>query len=213
MRNTVKLLRYGGGDESHAEAAWASTGGMTDEKRLRMPGLLMHLGTSVPRHTVPFEHSWIQFQVTSDIATHIQFLKHRTLSINSESARYKELKNDESYMPEDWEDSTKDPTVPGTYLEDHSRTSYRLYHEAIYRLEHDGYSRKRAKESARYFLPYAHQITYIVSGNFHAYCNFWMLRNSEHAQLEIRELAQEMLLAVREETKGNFRYSLEAWGL
>ena len=207
MRNTVKLLRYGGGDESHAEAAWASTGGITEEKRTRIPEHLIRLGTSVPRHTVPFEHSWIQFQVTSDIATHIQFLKHRTLSINAESARYKELIDDKQYEPKDW------PQLAQRELWSETIKAFQRYHSFVKQLVDSGMERKRAKESARFVLPYAHQITYIISGNFHAYCNFWMLRNSEHAQLEIHELAQEMLLAVREETKDSFRYSLEAWGL
>jgi thymidylate synthase (FAD) len=208
MKNTVRLLRYAGGDESHAEAAWASTGGMTEEKRSRMPGLIMQLGTSDPRHTVPFEHSWLQFAITCDTASHIQILKHRTLSVNAESARYKEYTADKYYIPEDWsEDAMME-------LEDDSEMAYVHYHTAVANLQSMlGMTRKRAKESARYFLPYAIQVNLVVSGNFHAYANFWKLRNSDQAQLEIHQISAEMLRLVKETTNDSFRHSLDAWGL
>lgn len=209
MKNTVRLLRYAGGDESHAEAAWASTGGMTEEKRSRMPGLIMQLGTSDPRHTVPFEHSWLQFAITCDTASHIQILKHRTLSVNAESARYKEYKEDKYYVPVDWPDYETEP------LKDWCEIAYYQYHDYVEGLNSlgTGLTRKRAKESARYFLPYAIQVNLVVSGNFHAYANFWKLRNSDQAQLEIHQIAAEMLRLVKEETNDSFRHSLDAWGL
>lgn len=206
MKNTVRLLRYAGGDESHAEAAWASTGGMTKEKYTRIPGLIMQLGTSDPRHTVPFEHSWLQFAITCDTASHIQILKHRTLSVNAESARYKEYTEDKYYLPSDWSELAE------FALEDMTDIAYNNYHLAIKKLEGDGLSRKRAKESARYFLPYAIQVNLVVSGNFHAYANFWKLRNSDQAQLEIHQISAEMLRLVKETTNDSFRHSLDAWG-
>src|SRR5690606_15059899 len=54
-------------------------------------------------HHTPFEKSTLHFLVTVDQATHIHLLKHRIgVSINGESARYKELKEDKIYLPEDW---------------------------------------------------------------------------------------------------------------
>ncbi|SRR6266566_1723975 len=206
MKNDVKLLRYAGGDISHAEAAWASTGGMTDEKRQRIPKLLMRLGTSVPRHTVPFEHSWLQFQIIADVATHIQFLKHRTFSINTESARYKEYEEDQFYSPSDWNEDSLGA------LDAMSYATSALYHRLITDLT-PTLGRSRAKESARYALTYARKLTFIVSCNFHSFAHFQMLRNSEHAQLEIRELAAKMLQLVREETNNSFEGSLRAWSL
>ena len=205
MKNTVRLLRYAGGDESHAEAAWASTGGMTEEKRSRIPGLIMQLGTSDPRHTVPFEHSWLQFAITCDTASHIQILKHRTLSVNAESARYKEYTEDKYYIPEDWGDMSQG-------LKYTAEGGYQNYHAAVKYLQ-PKLTKKRAKESARYFLPYAIQVNLVVSGNFHAYANFWKLRNSNQAQLEIHQIAAEMLRLVKGETNDNFKYSLAAHNL
>jgi thymidylate synthase (FAD) len=88
---------------------------------------------------------------------------------------------------------------------------YEKYHGMLDRLvsEH-GFSRKRAKESARFYLPYANQITADVSFNFRSFMHFQGLRNSEHAQIEIKNIAQEMLRLVRE--TGQFDLSLNAFG-
>jgi len=71
--------------------------------------------------------------------------------------------------------------------------------------------RKRAKESARYFLPYSKQIDFDMMFNFRSFVHFQKLRNSEHAQKEVREIAQKMLELIKQ--IDNFKYSLEAFNL
>ena len=73
-----------------------------------------------------------------------------------------------------------------------------------------GMSRKRAKESARFYLPYGNQITADVMLNFRSFAHFIKLRYSMHAQLEIRDIAQEMLRLVHE--TGKFDNTLRAFG-
>ena len=69
--------------------------------------------------------------------------------------------------------------------------------------------RKRAKESARFFKTYNSQIQGDVSFNIRSFANFIKLRDSEHAQLEIREIAQKMWKLV-ENIEGNpFKNTLE----
>ena len=70
--------------------------------------------------------------------------------------------------------------------------------------------RKRAKESARYYLPYATQITADIAFNWRSFMHFQGLRNDEHAQDEIHEIAQTMLDLIRE--TGVFNASLDAFG-
>jgi thymidylate synthase (FAD) len=200
MRNKVELVGWYGGDKTHSQAAWTST--QIEGKEERIPGLLKMLAEN--EHGTPFERSLLHFSVTCDTASHIHFLKHRMFSINGESARYKEYTEDKYYIPEDWDPINKD------ILERHTINSCTQYHLTV---DDCPVTRKRAKESARYFLPYAIQVNLDMSCNFRTFVHFQKLRNSEHAQLEIRELAQEMLLAVREETNGDFKYSLEAWSL
>lgn len=202
--NTVTLLEIAGSDLSHARAAWASTNQeLTEDNLDRVAKLLSFLAEN--HHETPFEHSMLSFRVQSDIATHIQFLKHRIgVSINSESARYKELKRDSYYIPEDWPESLAART------EQVIRQAQKEYHSTIKELEEAGFSRARAKESARFLLPYANQIRFVVTFNFRSFMNFLKLRMSDHAQREIFEVAEEMLRLVKIEDR--FQDSLKAFG-
>lgn len=208
MDNTVQwsvadeFPGYYGGDITHALAAWTSTSReLTEEKRARIPALLKMLAEN--GHTTPFEKSYLGFLVVADTASHIHLLKHRIgVSINGESARYKELKDDKFYIPEDW-DNYKD------FLKLEMERAYDNYHTVLKGLDFSK-GRKRAKESARFFLPYANQITLDVSFNFNSFMHFQKLRNDEHAQLEIRQIAQDMLELVK--ATGKFDNSLVAFG-
>ena len=82
-----------------------------------------------------------------------------------------------------------------------------LYHKCLEDLT-PRLGRKRAKESARFFKTYNSQIQADVMFNMRSFANFVKLRNSEHAQLEIREIAQEMWNLI-ESIEGNpFKYTL-----
>jgi thymidylate synthase (FAD) len=203
--NKVELIGFYGSDETHGLSAWTSTSrDLTEEKRARIPNLLEMLAEN--GHETPFEKSSLHFLVTTEIATHIQLLKHRIgISINAESARYKELKDDKYYVPYDWDFEEKERYV--LWMEN----SLRLYHETLDRLVSKGVPRKRAKESARFYLPYGNQITADIMFNFRSFAHFVKLRYSVHAQVEIRNLAQDMLRLVQD--TGSFTHTLEAFGL
>ena len=138
----------------------------------------------------------LHFLVTCDIASHIHLLKHRISSLNAESARYKELKDDKYYVPDDWTNiiGTQDGimTLWSKKLIQSTERSILLYHEALKELT-PILGRKRAKETARYFLPYNTQITSDVMFNLRSFANFFRLRNSEHAQVEIQQIARQMM--------------------
>ncbi len=202
--NKVELVGIYGSDETHALSAWTSTSReLSDEKRGRMGKLLTMLATN--DHHTPFEKSSQHFLVTTEIATHIQIIKHRIgVSFNAESARYKALNDGKFYVPDDW------PEDEQVKLVAHFEESFKKYHETLERLVAGGMSRKRAKESARFYLPYANQLTADVMFNFRSFMHFMTLRNSEHAQKEIRDIAQNMLEQI-EQTK-QFPLSLDAFG-
>src|SRR5689334_8018873 len=100
--NSVELIGHYGGDETHALSAWTSTKReLTPERQKRIGAMLTQLAQA--GHHTPFEKSAIHFLVTVDTATHIHLIKHRIgVSINAESARYKEHKTDKFYIPDDW---------------------------------------------------------------------------------------------------------------
>ena len=204
MKNSVQLIGIYGSDTTHAMSAWTSTSReITEEKENRIPALLKMLADN--GHETPFEKSSLHFLVTSEVASHLHAVKHRIgVSINCESARYKELKEDKYYIPEDWSQEEQ------KLLQEHCEQSLTRYHESLARLT-PVLGRKRAKESARFYLPYATQITYDVMFNMRSFVHFQRLRNSEHAQVEIREISAEMLRLVKE--KQEFQHTLEAFKL
>jgi flavin-dependent thymidylate synthase len=206
MNNTVELIGYYGSDEVIACSAWTSTSrNLTDEKRERIEGLINMLWSN--GHETPFEKGVVHFLVNTDIATHIHLLKHRISSINAESARYKELKEDKYYVPHDW------PIEWVEKLENYTLQGLKLYHECVDSLtKHYGIDRKRAKESARFFRTYNTQIEADVMFNMRSFANFLKLRDSEHAQKEVRDIAQQMAQAVKSIENRPFKYTLKVFG-
>ena len=97
-------------------------------------------------------------------------------------------------------------------LKDYTELGNKLYHQCVEDLT-PALGRKRAKESARFFKTYNSQIQADISFNMRSFANFQKLRNSEHAQVEIREIAAKMLELV-ENIEGNpFKCTLEAFKL
>lgn len=226
--NTVELIGYYGSDQIHACSAWTSTSrDLTEDKIQRIPKLLKMLADA--GHHTPFEKSSLHFLVNSDIASHIHKLKHRVaVSINGESARYKEIKEDKYLIPSDWEGvkcsiqksaSYLGVTINGlegenwaTILEDYTQLGNELYHQCVKDLE-PVLGRKRAKESARYFKTYNSQICADVMFNWRSFYHFLELRNKPDAQKEIREIAAEMLRLIKNIEGEPFKYTIEAFNL
>ena len=245
--NSIILLGYYGGDERHCLSAWQSTnieleddmsGSLPDDVVMRIHWLFEQTAIQKKKspedllkflaehnHLTPFEKSVLDFQVCAEIASHIHALKHRIgVSINSESARYKELK-DKWYIPEDWKNIyVQDTRYLGLgdqqltwadLLNEQTKISHRAYHQALKELT-PVLGRKRAKESARYFLTYNKQLDFDMCFNFRSFMHFQSLRNSEHAQDEIHYIADTMLnlvKGIRDSNEENpFEYSLAAFG-
>ena len=235
MQNKVELLGYYGTDLVHAQSAWTSTSRDLSEEKLERVDKLLSMLAQEGHHT-PFEKSSLHFLVTVDQATHIHLLKHRVgVSINGESARYKELKEDKTYLPEDWQgvktseelfihDEDADGNDEGgelswkkgnewtSVLKDYTDIGNYLYHAALKDLT-PILGRKRAKESARFFKTFNSQITMDVMFNWRSFYHFLKLRNSEHAQKEVRELAQQMLQIVKEIPGNPFEKTIKAFEL
>jgi flavin-dependent thymidylate synthase len=230
--NNVELIGFYGNDEVHSLSAWTSTSrDLTGEKKQRIPSLLKMLADE--GHLTPFEKSSLHFLVTCDQASHIHLLKHRIgVSINGESARYKELKEDKMYLPEDWkyEKVNRNDTLLNNrdlhwwlHLTDNKNSDWHsllneyvtlgnlLYHQCLEELT-PILGRKRAKESARFFKTFNSQITMDVMFNFRSFAHFQKLRNDEHAQLEIRVIAQQMLELVKNIEGQPFKHTIDAFG-
>ena len=221
MDNSVELLGYYGDDTVIACSSWTSTSReLTEEKKSRVGKLIDMLWSN--GHETPFEKASVHFLVNTDIASHIHLLKHRISSLNAESARYKELKEDKYYLPEDWAviENSKFVELQSGYeekstnwrhiLDVYTQLGNKLYHQCLEDLE-PVLGRKRAKESARFFKTYNSQIQADVSFNMRSFANFVTLRRCEHAQLEIREIADKMLKLVMDLPDDPFEHTLKTW--
>ena len=242
-KNSVELLDYMGGDNLHSLAAWSSTflefgvdipdniENRVDilvnhilnngKKKRSVEDLLNYLASN--EHTSPFRFSSFVFGMTTDIATHIQKLKHKVIleAENGESARYKELKEDKFYLPEDWKDIKVsasgicfDFNADNWYdvLKNNTVKQNVLYHECLKDLILV-LDKKRAKERARYFKTYNSQINTLNKFSFDGVVQFAYKRNTEHAQKEVAFVAQEMINCIKNIPNNPFKYSLEAFKL
>ena len=221
MNNKVELLGFYGNDQVHACSAWTSTSrNLSDEKIERIPKLLKMLADA-GLHT-PFEKSTLHFLVDTDIASHIHLLKHRIgVSINGESARYKEIKEDKYLIPDDWKEINRTDDIKfgdsnafnwADALLQYTELGNKLYHAAFKDLE-PAIGRKRAKESARFFKTYNSQIQADISFNWRSFYHFLELRNKPDAQKEIREIAAEMLSLVKNIEGNPFEHTIAAFEL
>lgn len=240
--NSVYLLGYYGSDKRACLSAWQSTTEeldieLTSSVENRVDIIFNHVAKTKKKspyelleflarenHQTPFEKIILDFQIKGDIASHIHSLKHRISSINSESQRYKEFTKDNFYLPEDWKgisisENNREELMIGDdvsdwyeYLKKHNETSFKAYHLAIKDIE-KVLPRKRAKETARYFLTYSTQLNYDWMMNFRSFVNIQQLRNDKHAQEEIHYIANTMLYCV-ENIEGNpLEYCLKAFNL
>lgn len=226
-KNKVELIGWYGGDKAIARAAWTSTQIDVDAKTdAEIRDLLVNKlwnNSSGKPHKTPFERGIVEFNITCEQASHIHLLKHRMANINGESARYKELKEDKFYIPEDWKNikitnkfnrfrGRSDDELPSwaDVLEQYSNLSNELYHECLKDLT-PILGRKRAKESARYFKTMNSQITLSVMMNMSCFNNFVKLRHDDAAQREIDWIAQDAITCVKSIDGNPFKHTFEAF--
>ena len=219
--NKVQLIGFYGSDQIHACSAWTSTSRDVNEDKInRIPKLLKMLADA--GHHTPFEKSSLHFLIDTDIASHIHLIKHRVgTSVNGESARYKEIKEDKYLIPDDWKGIKRTDDIKfgnsdafnwADALLQYTELGNKLYHASFKDLE-PVLGRKRAKESARYFKNYNSQIQADVMFNWRSFYHFLNLRNKPDAQKEIREIAAEMLNLVKNIEGNPFEHTIAAFEL
>ena len=233
--NKIELLDYMGSDKSHSVAAWASTFfelgiPMINDPKARVDQIVDHIMSKSKRmrsiedlltyladekHESPFRMSAFMFGMTTDIATHIQKLKHAVIleAENAESAKYKELKEDKFYLPKDWLDYGTEGVFWHRELQEFTELGNTLYHHCFKGLKEAGMPLKRVKETARYFKTYNSQINSVNKFSFAGIMTFYDKRTVEFAQDEVKFVAKEMVERIREIPGEPFKYSLKAFGL
>lgn len=201
----VQLVDMMGDDGAIVDAARVSVKGLPAVSSDRK--LIRHLMRS--RHSSPFEHVELKFNVRCPIFVERQWFKHRTFSANSISGRYTELPRD-AYLPEEPrlkvqsshnKQGSSDLVVDNTseireIMESEQEAAFANYD---YYLDCD-----LTRELARINLPLATYTEFIWKGNLHNFFHFTGLRAESHAQEEIQVYAKAMLELVRDTGRVNF---------
>lgn len=148
-------------------------------------------------HLSVLEHGVVTFYFTgvSRSFTH-ELIRHRHFSYSQLSQRYVPERDAAMVEPAV---IAEDPELHKKFVEA-SEASVRAYTELLEGLEqrfadvaNATLRRKQARQAARAVLPNATETRIVVTGNYRAWRHFIAMRATEHADVEIRELAVECL--------------------
>jgi thymidylate synthase (FAD) len=199
--NTVDVLDHGfialdgvlASDLAVVNGARVSFNSATDVMEERDEGLIRFLIRE--RHGSPFEHGYFRFLVKAPIFVVREHHRHRAgHSYNEFSGRYSKMEA-EFYVADFVRTQVG---KPGAYtfepVSPTIREAARIEIEAAAKQAFAAYERMLdlgiAKEVARTVLPLSMYTKYYWSCNPRSLMHFCSLRNSEHAQFEIREYAK-----------------------
>src|SRR4051812_2641533 len=144
-------------------------------------------------HLSVLEHGSVTFYLSgiSRSLTH-ELIRHRHFSYSQLSQRYVPERDAAMVEPDV---IAEDPELHAKFLEA-SEAAVQAYTELLEGLEkkfadveHATLRRKQARQAARALLPNATETRIVVTGNYRAWRHFIAMRASEHADVEIRELA------------------------
>ncbi|SDJ18169.1 thymidylate synthase (FAD) [Frankineae bacterium MT45] len=144
-------------------------------------------------HLSVLEHGTVTFYLSgiSRSLTH-ELIRHRHFSYSQLSQRYVPERDAAMVEPDVIAD---DPVLHAKFVEA-TNAAVGAYTEILEGLEkrfadveHATLRRKQARQAARALLPNATETRIVVTGNYRAWRHFVAMRASEHADVEIRQLA------------------------
>jgi thymidylate synthase (FAD) len=197
----VRLVDYMGSDASIVQAARVSYGEGTKGVR-EDRGLIRYLMRH--DHTTPFEMVTLKFHIKAPIFVVRQWLRHRTASVNEESARYSIVRED-FHVPatedigfqskDNKQGRSSDPVPPEIvdrflkFLQQDRESAYTHYQQFL--------QDNVARELARTVLPLSVYTQFYWQMNLHNLFHFLRLRLDAHAQKEIRDFAQQVAVCAK----------------
>lgn len=206
----VELQEWMGSDESIANAAWTSTYDKDrredkyddPDKVDRIVRMLIQDG-----HSVPVESVVMRFWIRMPIFTDRQHMTHRLASHNGLSGRYRTMPSDYFKLPKDVKDIFKkagaDSLIDVYQLQmDSQWTTYNQMIQVLKDAEKNKVIKnpefKRCREVVRGVLGTSFMVERTSIFNLRSFGNYMMLRRSDHAQPEIKQVAELMYQAVIE---------------
>ncbi len=187
----VGLIDHLGSEVSILNAARVSFGKLKNEMDEKDVALLSYLIEN--QHTSPLEHVVFTFSIHCPLFVRGQWHRHRTWSYNEISRRYTEI-DMEFYTPPKLRAQAKvnrqaSVELPGfedtelrKKISEHNELSLKLFNELL--------DAGVCREQARGVLPQNMMVTFWGTVDLNNLLHFLELRDSEHAQWEIREYAK-----------------------
>lgn len=186
----VGLIDHLGSEATIVNAARVSFGKLKSEMDARDVRLLEYLISN--RHTSPLEHMVFTFSVHCPLFVRGQWHRHRTWSYNEISRRYTEIdlefytpgrlrRQSEDNRQASYSDETFDDVALREEIREHNRRSLALYEHLL--------DSGVCREQARGVLPQNMMVTFWGTVDLSNLLHFLELRDSDHAQAEIREYA------------------------
>ena len=185
----IGMIDHLGSETTIVNAARVSFGKMKDEMDDKDVLLLDYLIKN--KHTSPLEHMVFTFSVHCPLFVRGQWHRHRTWSYNEISRRYTEV-DMEFYTPPKIRAQAKsdrqasvetdmDDKALREKISEHNLNSLKIYNELL--------DAGVCREQARGVLPQNMMVTFWATVDLSNLIHFLDLRDSEHAQWEIREYA------------------------
>lgn len=148
-------------------------------------------------HNTPFEHQYATFKIVCPLFVRSEWHRHRTQSYNEISMRYTSSNIGKMFKPKKWRkqaDRNKQSSqgeidescvrLANDWLEVSYDTALKAYNGLL--------DAGVAREQARMVIPVGHMTEFYASANLLNWKRFCVLRCDKNAQLEIRELANEI---------------------
>ena len=187
----VGLIDTLGTESTIVNAARVSFGKIKQALDERDVGLLNYLIEN--RHTSPLEHIVFTFSIHCPLFIRGQWHRHRTWSYNEISRRYTEI-DMEFYTPEHLRrqaETNRQASVEDANFDDAAlREMIRKQNTDSLKLYNDLLEAGVCREQARGVLPQNMMVTFWGTVDLNNLLHFLELRDSEHAQWEIREYAK-----------------------
>jgi thymidylate synthase (FAD) len=199
------LAAAAAGDEQTRRTAALLVGAIEPAARLTMLHALSDMASEV---TESLEHGTVTFYLTgvSRSLTH-ELIRHRHFSYSQLSQRYVPGRGSAVVEPDVIAD---DPQLHAAFVEA-AEAAEKAYDQLLSGLEerfadepNATLRRKQARQAARAVLPNATETKIVVTGNYRAWRHFIAMRATEHADVEIRELAIECLRHLQVEVANVF---------
>ena len=201
----VELQETMGSDAAIANAAWTSTYNKEKrEDRYDDPAKVADLVRRVVRdgHSVPLESVVFRFWVRHPVFSDRQHMTHRIASHNGLSGRYRTVPSDFYEVPTDVREVLY-KAGRGDIIAEYDENCLRAYDdykgwlEVLKVAEASGHitnpEYKRARELLRGVLGTSFMVERTTIMNLLSFANYQRLRNSSHAQPEIKRVAELML--------------------